>query len=353
MTYFKDIAQVHQKLQTLDHLTEKSEDISLFVSHELRTPLTSIQGVLGLLQSGQLGELSEEGYRLLSIALNNTTRLTRLASALEHERTPAITLLSSTDIEQLQLENELHQALDLKQFQLVYQPIMEVSSEQIASFEALIRWQHPTRGVISPVVFIPLAERIGIITKVGFWVLEQACYQLASWQQQFPDSSVSVSVNLSVLQLLQPDLLQQVQQVLQKTNVKPESLKLEITETTLIGNQELAIASLSQLRKMGLQVYVDDFGTGYSSLARLQDLPIDALKIDRSFIRSKRWDISEMIIVLAAKLGLSAIAEGVETLEDTITLQKLGCQYMQGYFYSQPIDSETATQLLATYSKAV
>lgn len=331
------------------------EDATLFISHELRTPLTSIQGALGLLSSGQVGELSEEGQRLLEIALNNTIRLTRLATAIEHEAVAPVTLLSPEAIEQLQLENDLHEALvnqNFQQFQLVYQPIMGMEPERITSFEALLRWQHPTRGVISPVVFIPIAERIGVIGPLGLWVLEQACCQLAAWQKEYPTHPpISMSVNLSALQLLQPDLLQQVQRVLQDTQIVPNSLKLEITETALIENQELAACILSCLRQLGVQVYIDDFGTGYSSLARLQDLPIDALKIDRSFIQSKRWDISETIIVLAAKLGLEVIAEGVETLDDLLALQTLGCQQMQGFFFSKPVDTAIASDLLAAYAR--
>lgn len=330
-----------------------SEDTSLFISHELRTPLTSIQGALGLLYSGQLGELSEEGQRLLEIALNNIIRLTRLATAIEHETVASLTLLSPDAVAQLKLENDLHQVLieeDFQQFRLMYQPIMGMNPEQIISFEALLRWHHPSQGILSPGVFIPIAERIGVIGQLGLWVLKQACHQLANWQRQFPaHPPIAMSVNLSALQLLQPDLLQQVQQVLQDTQIAPNSLKLEITETALIENQELAAWVLSHLRLLGVQVYIDDFGTGYSSLARLQDLPIDALKIDRSFIQSKRWDISETIIALAVKLGLEVIAEGVETADDFAALQALGCQQMQGYFFSKPVDPAIATQFLSTY----
>ncbi len=339
-------------IEAPDNLAINSfENATLFISHELRTPLTSIQGVLGLLHAGEFGDLSEEGHRLLAIALNNANRLTRLATAIEGEIAKPITLLSATEIEQLQLENDLHQALSNQQFKIVYQPIVGVNPERILGFEALLRWHHPTRGSISPVVFIPMAERIRVINQLGHWVLEQACHQLSHWQHQFPGiPPISISINLSALQLLQVDLLQQVQQVLAVTNVAPKNLKLEITETALIVNQESAICILSQLRSIGVQVYIDDFGTGYSSLARLQDLPIDALKIDRSFVHFKRWDISETIILLASKLGLDVIAEGVETREDLSTLQKLGCQCMQGYFFSRPIDSSAVADLLAIYS---
>lgn len=340
--------------QTDDLITnDLIDDATLFISHELRTPLTSIKGVLSLLQMGQFGNLSEEGQQLLTIALNNANRLTRLANAIERETLAPITPLSPAEIERLQLENDLYQALTYQQFRIDYQPIVEVDSEQIVSFEALLRWQHPTRGIIPPNVFIPIAERIGLIHQIGIWVIKQACSQLVKWQQQFSNLSLlSMSVNLSALQLLQPDLLQQVQQVLQDTNITPNRLKLEITETALINNQELAFSILSQFRKMGVQVYIDDFGTGYSSLARLQELPFDALKIDRSFIQLKRWDISETIIALASKLGIAVIAEGVETPEELVTLQTLGCQHMQGYLFSKPVDLTSATHLLTSYSNS-
>jgi EAL domain-containing protein (putative c-di-GMP-specific phosphodiesterase class I) len=355
MLYSQNSLLNDQLLQSSDCLAaDLLEDATLFISHELRTPLTPIRGVLGLLRTGQLGELSEEGQRLIAIALSNADRLTRLANAIEREAIAPATLLSPIEIEQLQLENDLHRALKQQQFRLVYQPIVEVNqghSEQIISFEALLRWQHPSKGNIPPSVFIPMAERTGTIHELGLWVLSQACHQLADWQQQFPKTPpISMSVNLSAMQLLQPNLLQQVQQILRETKIAPNSLKLEITESTLIENQDFAAYMLSQLRSMGAQVYIDDFGTGYSSLARLQELPIDALKIDRSFIHFKRWDISEIIITLASRLGLTVIAEGVETLEDLVTLKTLGCQQMQGYLFSKPIDSAIATHLLTSYS---
>ncbi len=328
-------------------LIHPSTDAALFISHELRTPLTSIQGVLGLLRTGQLGSLTDEGQRLLAIAINNANRLTRLASAIEQEQILPLTVLSTDEIEQLQLENDLHQALEQQQFHLVYQPIVSVPHQQVIGFEALVRWQHPTKGNISPMSFIPLAEQNGVIYPLGLWVLEQACHQLRDWQQQFPVASpLSMSVNLSGLQLLQPSLLDDVERVLTESNIAPGSLKLEITETVLIENQQETISVLTQLRERGVQFYIDDFGTGYSSLARLQDLPIDAVKIDRSFVCCKRWDVSETILALADRLGLGVIAEGVETIEDLQKLQALGCSQMQGYLFSKPVNGEAIENYL-------
>jgi EAL domain-containing protein (putative c-di-GMP-specific phosphodiesterase class I) len=340
----------NQSLCVSDQFSAKSlQDVALFICHELRTPLTSIQGALGLLYTGRLGDLSEEGQRVLAIAISNANRLSRLANAIENKPTLPMTVLSDDRIEQLQLENDLYEACDRQEFQLVYQPIITMTSGQIIGFEALVRWQHPSKGAISPTVFIPLAEKIGCIHQLGMWVLKQACQQLYIWQQQFPTHPpLTISVNLSALQLLEANLVEEVQQVLQEAQIAPQSLKLEITESALIENQEIAIVVLGRLRALGIQLYVDDFGTGYSSLGRLQELPIDVLKIDRSFIQGKQWDISETIILLAAKLGLDVIAEGVETAEDLEALQSSGCQKMQGYFFSKPVDGQAAATLIAT-----
>lgn len=328
--------------------TSQLSDLTSLVSHELRTPLTSIQGALRLLYSGHLGCLTEEGQRLLNIAIHNTDRLTRLAEAIEHEPAISMSIISELEIEQLQLENDFYAAFDQQEIRLFYQPIVNAHENQITGFEALARWHHTSKGWISPSVFVPLAEKTGLIHQLGLWSLEQACRQLSHWQQQFPTHPpLTMSVNLSTLQLLQPDLAQQVLHIIQTTNIAPNSLKLEITESSLIQNHEAAIAILSELRALGVQFYVDDFGTGYSSLGRLKDLPIDALKIDRSFVSGKKWDISETILMLANKLGLGVIAEGVETREELASLKALGCNYMQGYLFSEPVDQQSASNLLA------
>lgn len=319
-----------------------------FLSHELRTPLTSIRAVLGLLLSGKLDSLSPRSQRLLEIAINNTDRLERLTKAIENEITCPTNLLSSEAMERLRLETELNFALENQEFELFYQPIISLAKDSLTGFEALIRWQHPIRGLVSPAEFIPLAEETGLINELGLWVLRQACCQLYSWQQEFRfDSPLTMSVNLSSLQLSQPDLVEQVQKILQETGVAPESLRLEITESALIENAEIALVSLEQLKALGIQMYIDDFGTGYSSLSRLQDLPVDVLKIDRSFVSQQKWDLIWVIMMLAANVGLGAIAEGVETAEELEHLKQLGCREVQGYFFSKPVDSQGAGQLIA------
>ncbi len=327
-------------------LIDPIERDALFLCHELRIPLTSIQGSLGLLRTGQLGCLSDEGRRVLAIAINNANRLNRLADAIENKSTAPMTVLSESIIEQLQLENELYEALEHQQFYLAYQPIISTESNQLIGFEALARWNHPDKGMIAPDTFIALAEKAGCIHQLGLWALQEACHTLYSWQQLSSGTSISMSVNLSALQLLRPSLIQEIQHILAVTGVMPHSLKLEITESALIENHQTALTVLSTLRAMGIQLYVDDFGTGYSSLGRLQELPIDALKIDRSFIQKKQWDISSTIVLLAKKLGLDVIAEGIETVEDRAALQAMGCTKMQGYYFSRPLDRQAATALL-------
>lgn len=322
-------------------------DHNASLSHELRTSLTSIQAALELVRSGYLGTLPERMQHLLDIAVENTSRLVRLANAIEGQTVPLMTVLSASAIAQLQLENDLCLAWENQNFQLVYQPIFSLEQNTIVGFEALARWQHPDRGWVSPSVFIPLSEKTGLIHPLGLWILEQACHQLHHWQHQFPTySSLHISVNLSTLQLLQPELVQYVQKILQKTGVAPEHLKLEITESALIENHEVAIAVISNLRDLGIQFYIDDFGTGYSSFGRLADLPIHTLKIDRSFIEGKKWDITEALILLASKLGLEVIAEGVETMEELESLRHLGCKQIQGHFFSRPIDHHSVATLL-------
>lgn len=349
---YPPVTQFSQDLYDLTSCSAHSfDDISLLICHELRTPLASIQGALKLLMAQQLGSLSSDGQKLLAIALNNAERLTRLANALESQPAPLLTLLSNAEMDLLHLENDLHQVVEQQQIYLDYQPIVTVRADQefgqIIGFEALARWRHHQRGAVSPEVFIPLAEKAGLINRLGLQLLEQACQQLHHWQTQFPSQlPLSISVNLSAVQLLQPQLVDSISAILQQNQMAPSSLKLEVTESALIQNKDLALATLAQLQQLGIQLYIDDFGTGYSSLGRLQDLPFDTLKIDRSFIRNKNWAMSEAILMLANRLQLDVIVEGVETLEDMKCLQSLGFKKMQGYYFAKPLGSAALTELL-------
>jgi diguanylate cyclase (GGDEF)-like protein/PAS domain S-box-containing protein len=253
----------------------------------------------------------------------------------------------------LQLETDLRRGLEREEFQLHYQPIVSLQTDEITGFEALIRWQHPQRGLVSPTEFIPFAEETGLIVPIGWWVFREACHQMRIWQLQFPEySSLVMSINLSAKQFAQPDLLEQINQILQETNLEPSSLKLEITESVVMENAEAATAMLLQLRALGIRLSIDDFGTGYSSLAYLYRFPTHTLKIDRSFINkidadSEQLEIVRTIVTLASNLGMDVIAEGVETVKQLAQLKTLNCECGQGYFFSKPVDSQTATALLA------
>ncbi len=240
-------------------------------------------------------------------------------------------------------------------FQVYYQPIVSLASGRIKGFEALVRWQHPIRGLVSPMEFIPIAEETGLIVPLGYWVLRSACYQMRVWQERFPTTPpLTISVNLSSKQFLQPNLIEQIDKVLQETGLSACSLRLEVTESAIMENTETAATMLLQLRNLGIEIYIDDFGTGYSSLSYLQRFPVNALKIDRSFVSHMGVDgedseIVQTIIMLAHKLGIDVIAEGVETQEQLAQLRELCCSQAQaqGYLFSKPLNSQATESLIA------
>jgi diguanylate cyclase (GGDEF)-like protein/PAS domain S-box-containing protein len=245
------------------------------------------------------------------------------------------------------------------QFILHYQPIVSIANGTITSFEALVRWQHPERGLVSPIEFITMAEETGLIVPLGRWVLRTACQQIGQWQRLFPSNPpLSVSVNLSVKQFSQPDLIEYIDQVLAESHLDGSSLKLEITESVLIENSESVTAMLVQLRARNIDLCIDDFGTGYSSLSYLHRFPTNTLKIDRSFVSRMGGDfalgkgaidpteIVRSIVTLSHNLGMDVVAEGVEEASQLSILKGLKCEYAQGYFFSKPVDSKTAAALI-------
>lgn len=255
-------------------------------------------------------------------------------------------------VERLQLESDLRQAIQRQEFEVYYQPIIELKSGRLAGFEALLRWFHTSRGPISPSIFIPLAEETGFILPLGRWVLQAACRQLQQWQQ-FPsiDPRLTLSVNLSAKQFSQPGLLNQIDRILQETGVNGAGLKLELTESSLLDNAETAAHLLRALRDRKIQTSIDDFGTGYSCLSYLHRLPVNTLKIDRSFVHQigaagGHAEIVRTVVTLAKNLQMDVTAEGVETVEQLMQLANLNCDRAQGYFFSQPVDAETATTWL-------
>ncbi len=255
----------------------------------------------------------------------------------------------------LQLETDLRQAIERQEFRLCYQPIVLLETSQVVGFEALLRWQHPERGLVFPAEFIPVAEETSLIIPIGEWVLREACTQLHKWQTGVPIPHLSISVNLAGKQLTQPDLSAQIHQILQETGLDALSLRLEITESAIMDTTHSVTTTLSQVRDLGIQLSIDDFGTGYSSLSRLHSFPTGALKIDRSFISQigtepnhSNMMIVQTIVTLAHNLGLEVIAEGVETSTQLAQLRALNCKYGQGYFFSRPLDSQAAEMLIAT-----
>jgi predicted signal transduction protein with EAL and GGDEF domain len=254
----------------------------------------------------------------------------------------------------LQTETDLRHAQERGEFRVFYQPIVSLADGRITGMEALVRWKHPERGWVQPPDFVPAAEETGLIFALGAWVLNEACRQLVAWQRSLPGhQGLTVSVNLSVKQFAQADLVDQVRRALEDSGLSPASLRLEVTESIIVENLESAAATLARLKALGLQVYMDDFGTGYSSLSSLHRLPIDALKVDRSFVSrlGTERDASALvrtIATLAHNLDLVLIAEGVETARQLDSLRALRCEYAQGYFFSVPIDAAAMADLLAS-----
>ncbi|HUQ49944.1 MAG TPA: EAL domain-containing protein [Terriglobales bacterium] len=259
--------------------------------------------------------------------------------------------MHSRMLSQLRLETDLRHAVQRKEIEVWYQPIVSVTSRKPEGFEALARWRHPKRGVVPPSAFIPIAEETGLVAEIGAYVLEQACRQIKQWQELTGDESLTVAVNLSPRQFMQHDLLQQVKGVLLETGLAAHCLKLEITESAVMRDPEAAGHILRKLRDVGVKVCLDDFGTGYSSLSYLLRFPIDTLKIDRSFVtgmdlEAERFEIVSTIVKLANNLNMSVVAEGVETEPQLQRLRGLHCESAQGYLFSKPVKASEAAELL-------
>ena len=267
--------------------------------------------------------------------------------------------MSDQTIERLDLENDLRLALSREELRLHYQPIVDLASGDIAGFEALVRWQHPTRGLVPPLAFIPMAEESGLIVPLGRWVLDAACRQAATWnasEARMGQRRMFVSVNLSARQFTQDDLIDDVKRALALTGLDAEALEIEITESVLMDQSEAGIRALSEIRGLGVRLVLDDFGTGYSSLSYLKHLPLDTIKIDRTFVAGVEdaadRSIVEEVIALANGLGIGVVAEGIETEAQAERLRELGCDLGQGFLFSRPVQPERTLELLADRPRA-
>lgn len=253
----------------------------------------------------------------------------------------------------LRLETDLRRAIEQREFVVHYQPIVYLKSGRVVSFEALVRWQHPGRGLIMPHEFIPLAEETGLIEQIGLFVLREACQQVTLWRERFPNQRpLGVSVNLSAIQLTSPNLADSISEILEETSLKGRDLVLEITESAIMRDERAAVEMFSRLKRLGVRLHVDDFGTGYSSLGALHRYPVDALKIDRSFVgrmeaSGENVEIVQTISTLAHQLGMYVVAEGAETSEQLKQLRAINCDYGQGYRFSEPANAPTAEAILA------
>lgn len=255
-------------------------------------------------------------------------------------------------IKLLQLETDLRHAIERRELCAYFQPIVSLDSMKLVGFESLIRWNHPTRGLITPDEFIPVSEDANLIIPITLWMLRHSCEQLVRWQQKSPlNKKLFLSVNLSGKHFTQSDLVSQVKRILVETNIEPSCLKLEITESAVMENPEIVILMLKELKELGVQLSIDDFGTGYSSLSYLHRFPIDTLKVDRSFVStmeegSENGEMVRTVISLAKTLGMDVVAEGIETVHQLHQLRVLKCEYGQGYLFSRPIPIDDAAELL-------
>ncbi len=293
-----------------------------------------------------------------NIAAEEQLQNARAALVRSRTQTPGrVATFQPSDREHLmtgyRLENELHKAVENNEFLLHYQPIVSLSSGELHGFESLIRWDHPTKGLIHPGLFIPLAEENGLISPIGEWALSETCRQASQWRKDLGGraSGMSLSVNLSVRQFAQPDLVDRIERTLDRSGMPPRLLHLEVTESAVMEDPEHARAILSRLKSLGVMLSLDDFGTGFSSLSYLTRLPLDALKIDRSFVIRLGQDARTEAVVravcdLSHDLGMEVIAEGVETQAQLDTLRSFSCQYVQGFLVSKPLDPEEAGKLL-------
>jgi diguanylate cyclase (GGDEF)-like protein/PAS domain S-box-containing protein len=342
-------------LDDIDDITS-AITMSERIQGELLSPF-SLQGhtvvtsaSIGIVLNSSEYEQATEMLRDADIAMYRAKEMGKARYAIFDQRMYAQTL------KLLKLESDLRQALDYQEFLLHYQPIISLITGELTGFEALIRWQHHKRGLVSPGEFIPIAEDTGLIVPLGEWVLREACRQMQTWQLKFPAvPSLKISVNLASKQLREPNFIKQLDSILEETGLEGSCLRLEITETMLMDNFKDTLDVLFSIRERNIQLSIDDFGQGYSSLSYIHRFPVDILKIDRAFVNRmncdrENFEIVRTITTLAHTLGMAVVAEGVETAEQLQQLQTLGCEFGQGYFFSRPLDVPSATAIIPVRS---
>ncbi len=337
----QDVASTEDVLSLADRMLEVLQTPFLLDDHEL-----VMTASIGIALSGANDESAEEVVRNADIAMYQAKSRGKAVHVVFDEA------MHAEAVARLELDTDLRQAATRQELRIHYQPIVSLRTGRIRSFEALLRWQHPNRGMVYPDEFVPLAEETKLILPIGLWVFRSAAEQLRRWQSQFGTTPpLTMSVNLSCRQFSQPDLVFQVERLLLEARLDPSCLKMEITESAIMEQVESASSALTKFRALGVKLALDDFGKGYSSLSYLHQFPFDTLKIDRSFVsriglNGENAEIVRTIISLAQVLGLDVVAEGVETAAQMVRLRDLGCHFGQGYFFSRPVTAEAATALL-------
>lgn len=330
---------------------EDAKQFAELIKHKISAPFT-LSGrqvftsfSIGIALGGTDYEVAEDILRDADIAMYHAKDAEKDYVVFDKNmHTRAVTLL--------QLETDLRHAIERDELCMYYQPIVDLDSMRLFGFESLIRWNHPTRGLVPPNEFIPVSEDTGLIVPMTLWILRTSCAQMVEWQRKCPaNKNLVVSVNLSGKHFAQKDLVEQIKTILKETEMNPACLKLELTESAVMENAESVISMMKQIRELGIQLSIDDFGTGYSSLSYLHRFPINTLKVDRSFVNSmedgsENGEIVRTVIALAKTLRLNVVAEGIETIHQLHQLRILGCEYGQGYLFSRPIPVEEAERLI-------
>lgn len=341
-----EVHQVHDATHVADRIQQELSLPFRLGNHEIFTTAS-----IGIALSSEEYGRSDDLLRDADIAMYRAKAQGRARYQVFDSGMHAIAVL------QLKMENDLRRALERKEFLAFYQPTVSLKTGKVTGFEALIRWQHPERGLVLPEEFIPLSEETGLIIPMGLWILRESCEQMQRWIQQIPKHpALTISVNLSGAQLAQTDLVKRVEQILSETGLNPNRLTLEITESVVMSRPEEATSKLKQLKALGIQLHIDDFGIGYSSLSYLHRLPVDTLKIDRSFVErigkgEEKGQIVGTIAVLAHNLGMQVIAEGVENSTQLSLVKALKCESAQGFYFSRPMPGNEAESLLLSGNK--